>query len=108
MIQLHKKSGSTQRLADFAKELRRTIERQRLPGYWLQILRNSEGQEVLHFTERCQLPADHLGFDPRRLPRASMGSFSSATAGGQNHDTDTEGNQSIKHPQRGIHKPVDM
>jgi len=41
MAQLHHKSGSTQRLADFAKELRRTVERQRLPGYWLQFLRNS-------------------------------------------------------------------
>ena len=90
MTQLHMKSGSTQRLADFAKELRRTIERQRLPGYWLQILRNSEGQEVLHFTERCQLATDHQGFSPRRLPRTSIGSFSPATARGQNHDTGVE------------------
>ena len=90
MAQLHMKSGSTQRLADFAKELRRTIERQRLPGYWLQILRNSEGQEVLHFTERCQLPVDHEGFSTGRLPRTSIGSFSPATARGQNHDTAVE------------------
>ncbi len=87
MAQLHMKSGSTQRLADFAKELRRTVERQRLPGYWLQILRNSEGQEVLHFTERCQLPVSHPGFSPQRLPRTSIGSMSSATARGRNHDT---------------------
>ena len=88
--QLHMKSGSTQRLADFAKELRRTIERQRLPGYWLQILRNSEGNEVLHFTEWCQLPTYHHGFSPRRLPRTSIGLFSPATARGQNHDTESE------------------
>lgn len=87
MTQLHMKSGSTQRLADFAKELRRTVERQRLPGYWLQLLRNSEGQEVLHFTERCQLPVDHPGFSPGRLPRTSIGSFSPAAARGQNHDS---------------------
>lgn len=73
MKQLHHKSGSTQRLADFAKELRRTVERQRLPGYWLKMLRNSEGEEVLHFTERCQLPVDHIGFQFKRLPRPPMG-----------------------------------
>lgn len=89
MAQLHIKSGSTQRLADFAKELRRTVERQRLPGYWLEILRNSEGHEVLHFTERCQLPVSHRGFNPRRLPRTSIGSFLPAPSRGQNHDTET-------------------
>lgn len=89
MAQLHIKSGSTQRLADFAKELRRTVERQRLPGYWLEILRNSEGHEVLHFTERCQLPVSHRGFNPRRLPRTSIGSFLPASSRGQNHDSET-------------------
>lgn len=73
MKQLHHKSGSTQRLADFAKELRRTVERQRLPGYWLELHKNSEGEEVLHFTERCQLGTDHPGFQFRRLPRPPMG-----------------------------------
>jgi len=89
MAQLHIKSGSTQRLADFAKELRRTVERQRLPGYWLEILRNSEGHEVLHFTERCQLPVGHRGFNPRRLPRTSIGSFLPGPSRGQNHDRET-------------------
>ena len=40
MKQLHHKSGSTQRLADFAKELRIAVERQRLPGYWLEFRRH--------------------------------------------------------------------
>ena len=88
MTQLHMKSGSTQRLAHFAKELRRTIERQRLPGYWLEILRNSEGHEVLHFTERCQLPVNHQGFSLRRLPRTPTGSSSPTTVRGQNHDSE--------------------
>jgi plasmid replication initiation protein len=87
MAQLHLKSGSTQRLADFAKELRRTVERQRLPGYWLQLLRNSEGEEVLHFTERCQLAPSHPGYNPRRLPRLRVGSPEPPMARGQNHDT---------------------
>lgn len=73
MQQLHHKSGSTQRLADFAKELRDAVARQRLPGYWLELHRNSEGEEVLHFTERCQLASDHPGFEFRRLPRPPMG-----------------------------------
>jgi plasmid replication initiation protein len=72
MQQLHHKSGSTQRLADFAKELRRTVERQRLPGYWLELLRNSEGEEVLHFTERCQLAPTHPGYSTKRLPRLPL------------------------------------
>lgn len=55
MKQFHHKSGSTQSLADFAKELRIAVERQRLPGYWLELMRNDEGEEVLNFTERCEL-----------------------------------------------------
>ncbi|RSU56219.1 RepA replication protein [Sphingomonas sp. S-NIH.Pt1_0416] len=73
MKQLHHKSGSTQRVADFAKELRRAVERQRLPGYWLELVRNDEGEEVLNFTERCQLSTDHPGFQFKRLPRPPMG-----------------------------------
>lgn len=72
MKQLHHKSGSTQRVADFAKELRRVVERQRIPGYWLELHRNAEGEEVLHFTERCQLATDHPGFEPKRLPRLAI------------------------------------
>ncbi len=101
MAQLHLKSGSTQRLADFAKELRRTVERQRLPGYWLQLLRNSEGEEVLHFTERCQLPSDHPGFSTQRLPRTSAGAFVPPTARGQNHDSQGGGT-----PEEAGAKPV--
>lgn len=72
MKQLHHKSGSTQRVADFAKELRRTVERQRIPGYWLELHRNGDGEEVLHFTERCQLDVDHPGFEAKRLPRLAI------------------------------------
>ena len=53
---LHETSGTTQRYADFAKELRRTIARQRLPGYWLD-LRTQEGVgEVLYFVLKGQCP----------------------------------------------------
>ena len=101
MAQLHHKSGSTQRLADFAKELRRTVERQRLPGYWLQLLRNSEGEEVLHFTERCQLSTDHPGYSPKRLPRLQTGSLTPLTARGQNDDTfDGVGTEGDEHAPR--------
>jgi plasmid replication initiation protein len=75
MRQLHHKSGSTQRLADFAKDLRRTVKRQRLPGYWLELIRNSEGEEVLHFTERCQLDFRHPGYAPKRFPRLAVGTL---------------------------------
>jgi plasmid replication initiation protein len=93
MKQLHHKSGSTQRLADFAKELRRTAERQRLPGYWLELRRNSEGEEVLHFTERCQLAQTHPGYSTRRLPRQLLRLTRLADQEGkdrgQNPDSDT-------------------
>lgn len=69
MAQLHHKSGSTRRLADFAKDVRKVVERQRLPGYWLELYRTEGGEEALRFSARALLPTDHPGYAPKRLPR---------------------------------------
>lgn len=69
MDQLHQKSGSLQRLADFAKQVRVVVERQRLPGYWLEIGRDDAGAETVYFTERAQLSPTHPGFTMERQPR---------------------------------------
>jgi plasmid replication initiation protein len=69
MAQLHHKSGSTRRLADFAKDIRKVVERQRLPGYWLELYRTEGGEEALRFSARALLPTNHPGYAPKRLPR---------------------------------------
>ncbi|MFD0391450.1 replication initiator protein A [Tistrella bauzanensis] len=57
---LHETSGSTQRYADFAKELRRSIARQRLPGYWLDLRSQNGVGEVLYFIAREHLDVTAL------------------------------------------------
>jgi plasmid replication initiation protein len=63
--QLHIKSGSAARFSDFALDIRQLVNRQALPGYWLEIFRHPGGEEILHFTHRSLLDANHPGFDPR-------------------------------------------
>lgn len=80
---LHETSGTTQRYADFAKELRRTIARQRLPGYWLD-LRTQEGVgEVLYFVA-CEhlapaLPAPEVEANGRKRRKAPAPAPETAT-----------------------------
>jgi plasmid replication initiation protein len=62
---LHQKSGSAARFSDFALDIRRLASRQALPGYWLDLLRRADGEEVLHFTHRSLLAPDHPGFEFR-------------------------------------------
>ncbi len=67
---LHLKSGSVQRYADFAVQLRRLVRRQSLPGYWLAI-EHVQGTDWLSFraapwtgsagrlsTSGCESPVD--------------------------------------------------
>jgi plasmid replication initiation protein len=56
MSELHHKSASLMRLADFAKDIRRLVERQTVPGYHLTLTRDSKGVEVLHFVAKDLLP----------------------------------------------------
>jgi plasmid replication initiation protein len=52
MTELHQKSGSVMRLADFAKHIRKVVQRQRLPGYWLELVKDYKDREAVHFVEK--------------------------------------------------------
>jgi len=59
--QLYEKSGSLDRFTNFALHLRKIIERQSIPEYWLSSYRNENEGECLHFIRRSCLPLDHEG-----------------------------------------------
>ena len=59
-------------MADFAKDVRKVVERQRLPGYWLELYRTEGGEEALHFSARAVLPIGHPGHSLQRLPRVKV------------------------------------
>jgi plasmid replication initiation protein len=59
--QLYEKSGSLDRFANFALEIRKIVARQSIPEYWLSIYRNVQEEEVLHFIRRSCLPPGHAG-----------------------------------------------
>ncbi len=72
MAQLHHKSGSTRRVADFAKDVRKIVERQSLPGYWLELYRTVEGEEALRFAAKSALTIDHPCYEPKPFPRFKL------------------------------------
>ena len=83
MAQLHQKSGSTRRLADFAKDVRKVVEKQRLPGYWLELYRTEQGEEALRFAARSVLAVDHPGYEPKPFPELRIATRkASASAAG--------------------------
>lgn len=55
---LHDRSGSPMRTADFAKYVRKAVERNDLPEYRLELYRNAENEEILRIVPRTlsQLP----------------------------------------------------
>ena len=52
MKQLHEKSGSMSRPANFACDIRKAVSANALPEYALEISRNREGEEVVFMTRR--------------------------------------------------------
>ena len=52
MKQLHEKSGSMSRLANFACDIRKAVSANALPEYGLEISRNREGEEVVSMARR--------------------------------------------------------
>ena len=52
MKQLHEKSGSMARLANFACDIRKAVSANALPEYDLEITRNREGEEVITMAKR--------------------------------------------------------
>ena len=68
MRQLYEKSGSIARLSDFALDVRRVVEADRLPEYALSIHRTEE-DEVVAFMPRIHLPVTDPRYRPPRNPR---------------------------------------
>ena len=60
---LHEKSGSTQRLTDFIRDMRKIIEADALPEYHLEVYQGERGDVCLHAVRRSLLPSDHPATD---------------------------------------------
>lgn len=65
--QLHQKSGSTQRLSDFARDLRRLVKADQLPEYHVEIFRGDRGDECLYAVRRTLLADGHPAKDTELL-----------------------------------------
>ncbi len=70
MRQLYEKSGSTARFSDFALDVRKIVEANSLPEYFMSLHRNEAGDEVVNVLRRNQLgvsdPASQGDRNPRR------------------------------------------
>jgi len=60
---LHEKSGSTQRLSDFARDVRKLVAANTLPEYALSLQPGARGDEILHAIRRTLLASDHPAAD---------------------------------------------
>ena len=64
---LHERSGSPMRLADFAKGVRSAVERGNIPEYRLSLYRNADGEEVLRIEPDTLSQLPSLWATPRFL-----------------------------------------
>ena len=55
MPQLYDKSGSTSRFSDFAIDIRKVVDENRLPEYVCSLTKNGEGDECIHLIHRSYL-----------------------------------------------------
>jgi hypothetical protein len=65
MRQLYEKSGSPDRLANFAIAIRKIVKADELPGYALELNRNQEDDEIVYL-----IPRERLAFDDPRYKAA--------------------------------------
>jgi plasmid replication initiation protein len=68
MRQLFEKSGSCARFSDFAGDVRKAVEGDGLPEYTMSVHENGEGEEIVHFLPRSNLPATDPRFEVERFP----------------------------------------
>jgi plasmid replication initiation protein len=73
MRQLYEKSGSSARFSDFAVDVRKAADTDPLPEYTMEIHKNDEGEEIIHFVNRKTLPVDDPRFETDRSPRRRVG-----------------------------------
>lgn len=69
MATLHEKSGSTQRLADFAKQVRVIVKADELPEYHLELYAGARGDECVWAVARDLLDQAHPSRKLAALPR---------------------------------------
>lgn len=69
MRQLYDKSGSCARFSDFAIDIRRVVQANKLPEYELGLKRNEEGDEIIIFIHRAKLLPTHQNHEHPRHPR---------------------------------------
>jgi plasmid replication initiation protein len=69
MRQLYEKSGSAARFSDFAIDIRRIVQANKLPEYELALKRNGEGDEIAIFIHRAKLTSTHPNSESPRYPR---------------------------------------
>jgi plasmid replication initiation protein len=72
MRQLYDKSGSASRFSDFALDVRKVVAADSLPEYTGIIHKNEEGEEIVHFLKRDQLPQDDPRYETPRHPRRRL------------------------------------
>ena len=65
--QLHLKSGSTQRFAEFARDLRRIVRADDLPEYHVEAYKGDRGDDCLSAVRRTLLAPGHPARDPELL-----------------------------------------
>lgn len=68
MRQLFQKSGSCARFSDFAGDVRKLVEANNLPEYSISMHDNAEGDQVIHFQPRSELPATDPRFQAEQFP----------------------------------------
>jgi hypothetical protein len=73
MRQLYDKSGSAARFSDFALDVRKVVKANNLPEYTLELTKNEEGEEIVHFLRRSKLDVMHTEFEAPRAPRRRVG-----------------------------------
>ena len=68
MRTLHAKCGTDEAYKYWAREIRKLVKANELPGYYLALWRGKDGQEYINFTRRSRLAFDHPGYR-NELPR---------------------------------------
>jgi len=73
MRQLYDKSGSAARLSDFAIDVRKIVEADKLPEYALKLHKNGEGAEVVSMVRKSLLSSSDPRFELLRPKQRRKG-----------------------------------
>ncbi len=73
MRQLYEKSGSAAKFSDFAIDVRKIVEADKLPEYALQLHRNTEGFDIVSMVRRSLLHQRDPRYELKRLRQRRVG-----------------------------------